>query len=43
MFFAREVKYSLLLLLLPLGLLGCSEQTEPDKGRYKVSMLILPP
>ena len=30
MFFAREVKYSLLLLL-PLGLLGCSEQTEPDK------------
>ena len=31
MFFTREVKYSLLLLLLPLGLLGCSEQTEPDK------------
>ena len=31
MFFAREVKYSLLLLLLPLGLFGCSDQTEPNK------------
>ena len=31
MFFAREVKYSLLLLLLPLGLFGCGDQTEPNK------------
>lgn len=30
MSFTRAVKYSLLLLL-PLGLLGCSDQTEPDK------------
>ena len=31
MFFTREVKYSLFLLILPLGLLGCSDQTETNK------------